>query len=314
MLTHIKTAVFILTASLILMFCGILYNGQQTYSMSRGNYFFEQTKNNSDIKTILISFTDGKKISLARKGDFWRIKEADDYFAAFAKINALINLITNTTIYRADLIKGENLENYFQNALKIETLDSRGNIVDSARISLKQQNNKYHYASKNGNDILYQLSNDFSLSPQLMDWVQMPILKIDYAEIKRIASDNFETYRQFQGGDMLNADTGEDASHVRGLISNLWYLSAEDIRHAVHFDRNVYKKTKSYEITLFNGAVYGLDFYAANGEYWLAVRLGREKISSDMAAQLLEENSILYDGWYFKIGSDKGNVITGFVL
>lgn len=83
--------------------------------LSKGNYFFEQTRRRADIASISISFPDGHTVTIEKKDDFWRIAEADDYFASFAKINCLTSLIRNTVIYRADPIRKKRCRFFRQN-------------------------------------------------------------------------------------------------------------------------------------------------------------------------------------------------------
>lgn len=135
---HLKIAVLLLILLVPLTISGILRNGKQFHMLSKGNYFFEQTRRRADIASISISFPDGHTVTIEKKDDFWRIAEADDYFASFAKINALTSLIRNTVIYRADPIRKNDA--VFSDRTKhivITSKDTLGGIVDKATIAIQ---------------------------------------------------------------------------------------------------------------------------------------------------------------------------------
>ncbi len=314
MLKHIKAAGVLLCLTLSLLTWGIIQNGKQVHSLSRGSYFFSKTRDHAHIAQIAITFPDSSVISIEKKDDLWRIKEADDYYAAFSKVNALVELIRNTTIYRADKLQGDDSNTFFDDAIKIKSMDDNGDIIDSAVIAPRRENNKYHYAIRGNDHMLYQLSGNFVLSSNRMDWVQMPLLTFNNKQIRRIKTDTFEVYRRFPAENFKSVKTGGETPHIKGLIDSLWYLSAEDVCHAVNFKTESYKKIKNYEITLFGGAIYLLDIYNSGDDYWLSIRLNKAKLLSDDTAKKLIENSILYDGWFFQIDKDKGAIISGFVL
>ena len=89
MLKQIKYAGFILFAVLILLAIGIYKNAEFAMIMSRGNYFFDATRDNIDIKTITLTSPDNNNVTLIKRNNLWYIKEADDYFAAFRNISEL---------------------------------------------------------------------------------------------------------------------------------------------------------------------------------------------------------------------------------
>jgi len=314
MLKHIKIAALLLCFSLPLMFWGIVKNVRFAQTLSRGNYFFENTRVNTDVHSFILSFPNGNVITLEQKNNLWRIKEADDYYADFNKINTFIGLIRNTTIYRADEIEDSSLLNYKQNALSIQALDSSDKIIDDAHIVPKKDVNKFHYATLNDKNILYQLNNSFDLSPHVMDWVKMPLLAISYDQIKSIQGSKFTVSRRFASENLKNIEDGFVVPQIQNLISQLWYLGAEDIKHALHFNRSQYQLVQTFNITTFDGIIYIIDVLLHDNEYWLHISLDREMLISPEVLYKIKENSMLYDGWFFKINSQVGEVIANFTI
>lgn len=313
LLKHIKTALILLLFIIPFFAYAIHLNGTRIHLLSRGNYFFDLTRNRADIAQIKFVFPNQSSIHITKTDDFWRIKEADNYYAAFAKINALVNLIRSTVIYRADAIH-ENELALFNNPLKIISTDSSGNVVDEATIAPLKDGNKYYYALLNNDGFLYQLNSNFELSSHVMDWVQMPLFAFNISHVKRIKTDDFEVYRRFDNENFKDANSSNEYSHLQKFIDNFWYLSATEIKQAAHFDKEKFPQPKQYSITLFNGIIYEINLYSLNGDYWISVHLDREGLIKKSSLQQIKENSLLYDDWFFKIDPDKGAIISEFVL
>ena len=311
---HIKLAGFILCITLAIMSFGIIRNFHYTQSLSRGNFFFENTKKATDVQTIKLKFSDGNVITLQQKDNLWHVNEADGYYASFRKINSLIKLLYQTSIYRADYLSKDNKQKVSKDSLFIITYNKNNDVIDEAEILSKQDNNKFYYALLNNNDFLYQLNGDFGLSSLTMDWVQMPLLTLSENNIKRIQTDDFNVFRRFQSEELKTVGTHLNVPQIQNLLQNLWYLTAEEVRHAAHFEKDKFPHTKKYEITLLNGIIYTLTVSYNDDEYWVDLKLDREKIASLEAKRIIDENNMLYDGWFFKINNQTGEAIVNFVL
>lgn len=314
MLKDIKIAVLLLCFVTPLALIGVHKNHQQALTLSRGNYFFERTRDTADVGSIVINFDDKNSISLIKKDGLWRIKEADDYYASFAKTNALVKLIYNTFIHRLDKITDIDNKKFDDKAIKITSYNEAGDILDLATIAPKDKNNKYHYAKLNQTGFVYQLEGDFSLSPILADWLQMPILHIAYNQIKRIKTDNFDVYRRFKAEELKDVQSGREVPQMQRFANYLWYLGANEVRHATHFKKQDFELKKTIELTTLNGVIYHISLFHNGNDYWLNIKLGREKLISGDAPFILKENKTLYEGWFFKINPDTGEAISSFGL
>ncbi|MBR5599335.1 MAG: hypothetical protein IKW39_04765 [Alphaproteobacteria bacterium] len=308
---HTKIISLLLLLTLPLLFLGIKLNNNRVMLLSKGSYFFDKTRNSSDVSMIVIKFDDNKSITISKKNDLWHIKEADDYYVSFAKINTLVSLIRNTIIFRADPIKKSNplLKN---KGITIQSFNNNMEIIDEAFIFEKHNNNKNHYALLNGDNFLYQINGEFNISSNPMEWVQMPILKISNKEIQAIRCDKFNVYRKNERDAFISSETQGNINHIDSFINNLWYLVSNKIYHFVNFKSNEYKKVRQYEVELFNGIIYKIIFYKKDASYVVNVTIDKKLIMSKDAANWLEENSVLYHGWFFEIDSDKGDILANF--
>lgn len=314
MTKHLKIAALLLFLLLPLLCFGLYQNSKTFYTMARGNYFFQNTRLKANLETIILDFGNDYKITITRREGLWRIKEADDYFASGTLLNELFKFITNTVIYRADTADDDLLTDSLKNSFHFTSFNSEGAILDDAIIA-PQKKNGLMYAKFNNLPYLYQLNSEFKLSPVTMDWIQMPIVSIDYNAIKRIDTDAFNVYRQFASGELMMVSSKEPAPlHLRRLTNNLHNLTAQKIQHAANFDISSLKKVRHYDITLVNGLMYGLSFYKEGGDYWMTIKLDKAAISTTEAEQILKERRILYDGWFFKIDKNKGQIISDFIL
>lgn len=314
MLPQIKRAIWALCFVLILVGIGIYGNARFAKIMSRGNYFFEKTRDSIKIKTIVLEFPQKYSITIKKKNDLWYIGETDDYFASFAQLNSLFRLIRQTTIYRADVVDEQKLSELKKNSYIIKTLDDSGEIVDQAFIQSKKEGMRFNYATLNNNQLLYQIKGDFALSNNPMDWIQGPLLSIEDRQIKFIKSNNFHVYRRFAAENLMDIKTHKPTSQIQRWISNIWYLSATDVKHAVHFDRKQYQKSQSYEIATLGGLIYLMDIFTNGKEYWLNIEMKHEPTVSAEDMRLYKENHTLYEGWFFKISPDIGEFINNFTI
>ena len=247
---HLKFALFLLLLALPFFYFGITQHGKRVHNLSRGNYFFNKTREAVDLNKISISFNDKENITFVKINDLWKIREADDYYASFSKINILIDLLRSTVIYRADAIDN-NKTNNFKNFIRIQTFDKHNNIIDNAIIAEQSDKNKYHYATLNNDNFLYQLSTTIQLSSQLNDWLQMPILDLQNNEIKQVDYDDISVYRKFKSGDFVLLGTNYVKPEIYRLLNNIRNINAEEIKHAYNFKRDDYTKIKHFALTTF---------------------------------------------------------------
>lgn len=311
---HLKIAALFLCLLVPLLGFGIYQNHKNFYTMARGNYFFQNTRAKSNLETIILDFGNDYKITVTRREGLWRIKEADDYFASSVLLNELFKFITNTVIYRADNTDNIELNDYIKNSIHFTSMDNNGKVLDDAVIS-PQGKNGLIFATLNNLPYLYQLNGEFKLSPVVMDWVQMPIVSIVYDDIRQIDADTFSVYRQF-AGDGLKFSTSKAPvpPHIRRLTNNLHLLTAKEIRHTSNLDTSDFQKLKHYDFTLLNGLIYKIDIYKQGNDYWVYIKPDKTAVATEEANQILTERRILYDGWFFQIDKNKGQIITDFIL
>ena len=147
-----------------------------------------------------------------------------------------------------------------------------------------------------------------------MDWVQMPLFTFNINHVKRIKADNFEVYRRFENENFKDVQTSTEYTHLQKLLDNFWYLTADEIQQISQSDLAAFSKVNHFDITLFNGIIYQIDIYTQNRAYWITVKLNREGLINKASLQQIKENSLLFDGWIFKINHDKGINLAEFIL
>ena len=60
--------------------------------------------------------------------------------------------------------------------------------------------------------------------------------------------------------------------------------------------------------------MYLLTFYNNGDDYWLNVKLDRDLFMSESGINWLDENSVLFDGWYFKLPTDRGDILSNYSI
>lgn len=314
MIKHLRTAFFLFCLSFIILLWGGYKNVNRILSMSRGNYFFEKTKASSALAYFRLNFPNNTTITLEKKENFWRIREADGYYADFAKINSFMKLIFQATVYRADYIDPEKLFFSVHDSLGIVSVDDQNQVLDTALIAPKNESNKFYYATLNGNNLLYQINGLFDISPFFSDWIQSPLLAIPDKDIKSIHTDKFHAYRSYPSDTIKLSETAQDVPQLQNLMNSLWYLSAIDVKRADHFNLQDYSLQKAYKITTFSGIIYDLNLFYNADEYWLSIALSSANLITNHAQHFLNENRMLYDGWYFRLAPNIGKTLANFSL
>lgn len=310
---QIKIALALFIFSALFCMTGVILSSNRMHLLSKGTYFFENTRQNNNINKIILSFPNGKKISFFQKNNLWRIEEVDDYFASFSKIDSLFKLLRDTTIFRTDALDEKVKNSIMTENTSIKTFDDKGNLVDEASIAPKKENNKYHYAILNGKPFLHQINGNYAISSLVMDWIQ-PLPQIESSKIKNIKTDNFDIYRQHTLDKFKNSKDKQQLFHADKLVDHILNLPIEDIKHTANFSHKTFIKVKHYDITLFNGIIYEMNIFSDDIEYWASIKLNQENLISTDVSNFLEEKNLLFDGWYFKIDKDVGESLRYFVL
>ena len=313
MTKHLKFAVFLFLLILPFFYYGITLHGKKVHNLSRGNYFFNKTRDEVKLNKIVVSFTDKNSITFIKNNDLWRIKEADDYYADFSKINTLVELLRNTIIYRADAIDAKEPIS-FDNFIRIQTYDNTNQIVDSAIISKQNDKNKYHYALLNNDNFLYQLSTTIQLSSRINDWLQMPIINLSKSDIKQVDFNDLTFYRKSKNEKLMLVGTNYTKPEIYRLLNNIRNINAEEIKHASNFKRDNHTYLNRFQLTTFDGVIYKIDLYKGDNDYWITVYLDKKQFISQTTYNRVKDNLILYNGWFFKINQDIGKILSNIAI
>ncbi|MBR2274137.1 MAG: hypothetical protein IJ864_04870 [Alphaproteobacteria bacterium] len=313
MIKHIKIAFLMFCFALALLVWGGWHYARYVQSLSRGNYFFEKTRNIKSVHTFVLKKANQPSLTLVQKDNLWRVHEADDYYVDFAKINAFIKLINNTQIFRADPIH-QSAEAKGTEDLVIRSFDENGKVIDEATIMTKRPQNKFYEAKLNNLPYIYQIIGNFDVSVAAMDWIKMPLIAIPYAEVQQVVANEYTAYRRFRTEE-LRSKQQNNSPQIHALFQQLWYLSAVDVKNANHIDMQKFNELQKYQITTFDGLVYVLSVLHNDKEgYWLTINCEQEKIVSQNAILKLKENRLFYENWLFKIDDNSGRFLAGFEL
>jgi hypothetical protein len=312
MTKHFKFAIFLFLLILPFFYYGITLHGKKVHNLSRGNYFFNKTRDDVNLNKIALSFNDKNNITFVKNNDLWRIEEADDYYADFSKINTLVELLRNTIIYRADALDNKELIS-FDNFIRIQTYDNN-KIVDDAIISSQSDKNKYHYALLNNDNFLYQLSTKIQLSSRINDWLQMPIINLSNSDIKQVDFNELKFYRKSKNEKLMLTGTNYTKPEIYRLLNNIRNINAEEIKHASNFKRDKYTYLNSFKLTTFDGVIYKIDLYEGDKDYWINVYLDKKQLISQATYNRVKDNLMLYNGWFFKINQDKGKILSNIAI
>ena len=304
----------------ILFFCGIaavfaavFVNDKVSYqntSSEIGSYLFEKSnEKGTEISKIALDIK-GLKITLHYQDKFWRIMEADDYFADLLSINNLVQSINNAKIEIA--AEGKNFAEPAQ-SIKIRTYAGE-ELLDDVTIGKKQNN--FYYAKKANNKDIYLVSGNFDLPKKLQYWLQHPLISLESKNIESIVQISasgkqfaFNPYRRD-----IFYDINDNKINIKDLTNKFSWLSYKNVKNISKFLSEDEKPQKTIILKIATGLIYELRLYEISESYWLKVKISTDKLPTKAVAAYVKDSSIFYDNWLFEIDNKIGKFLSAYQI
>lgn len=273
-----------------------------------------------NINKIIITDSSSEK-TLLLDGKYWRIPQADNYYAGV--------LITNALLYSINTAKTETIVHNItpemqvetpqvgvnkpgSNGTKISTYDKENNLIES--IIIGSSKNNLQYAKRIGKNYAMMISGNFDLPKNLMSWLQQPLLQISPDAIETLILQS-ETGQQMA----FRVQEGEPFQNVNRKPTNitdlLKPLSNLKIAGVTDYEVSGFKYTdpkRVISLFMFSGMIYTIEIYEKNNEYWTRINLSSTTLPTKLASDYIKNNSFLYRGWIFKINPNVGALLSEY--
>lgn len=320
----LKSGILLLLVSLLFAGLVVYMMNQAQYKKMSGNLVFENSYRNPLFINKIVIKSSQNEATLVLDDNFWKVKEADYYYANLILTNDLFMNINNSRFhtkltYSDDLLKKVGLVNpnvaNQSDYGKIITLYNQDNVVlNSFIIGRNSDNDLYTFIKPIDKDEIWLVTGKYSLPNQIYSWLQQPLLELDNDSISRITvNENGEEKSASRVNQYTSFfDENHNKTYVRLLTEELSYLSFEDAKSVQNFDESLYSYHKEIKVETFSGLIATLYMFSDKKDYWLKFSLSTTNLPTTNISDYIKDKSFLYDGWFFKLSPEKGRLLLSF--
>ncbi len=317
----LKSAAVLSFISLLFAATALYYSSKNTYKKSSGELVFAQTYTQiNNIGSILIHKNEDT-LSLVLEDNLWRVKNEDYYYANYPLLNLLFNNFVSSKYYRPVNQEQIQIPHFLQNAVTIDVLTKDNQLLNSVLIGNMEDRGVYYIgADASTPEKLFLITGNYYFPENIYSWLQQPILQLSPTQIKQIevidAEKTFTLKRNNENQPFYTLLENKTLKNVNTelLLQSLNYVSAEKVISAQNFDNTLYPLQKTYKITTFDGLIVNLHLLQAENDYWAEIKLSSNNLPTSEISDYIENNTFLYDGWYFKIPFDTGRQLFNYMI
>jgi Domain of unknown function (DUF4340) len=297
-----------------------------TQATPQGVALFEALRRNTpEIARIEVE-QGGNKLTLARKGQDWLLKEREDFPASPEKVRAFLVSMANANLVesktrkkdRYALLKLEDPQGKNAASRLVRLVDDKGSTVAEAIIGKKRTDafgsgKGGTYVRRPGEDQSWLVNTEIDAGVQLRDWVKLRLFETPSRDIKHMAV-------RMPGKEEVNIELSADGSEhqLQNIPEGMkvkYANSIDDIADAASsFDFDEVRKqahsaapdkVNTVVLNLKNGLTVTFTLERDAGAAWLSMEATGDGEAKKAAAALMARAK----GWEFQIPATKVNAI-----
>ena len=273
-------------------------------AMVRGHYAFEATRANIQFMQKAKLTHNGQSFTIYRDGDYWRIKEAAEYFVNTEMLSSFYDMLNNALIistYNLDEQMSADLE---REGINIKIYSEDNHLIEDVTVSSDVEKDKSRLAYKKGKGKIYRIGPVKMFSANVQSWVPMPLLAVSEKEIAGI------TFNELYLGHDILQDAKGKMDFLTQLLSLLQFVGYDGIVKKEEFEKyNPQAQPLKMLIHLNSGLIYQLNLYAFSDSYWLYVDLATEKVANKDVPEQIEQLRPYYADWVFLLSNEDGKIL-----
>lgn len=310
--------------SAVFAFVVINQRNQEYHQNYVGDLLFAKTYKQGLETALIIVKTPDMQATMVYDGKFWRVLEADNYYANMELINDLFTTINDSRVLSLPTL-GEQGEGAFKlgnprtddkmtSGTLIETFTSDGKVIDSVIVGSKENNHRYARYSNNPTPFL--VSGEYSLPNKLYSWLQQPLLQIDPPRVIAAALYNQEG-EQSANRNLYNSifyNTKGDEVNLVELLNSLSNLIFTDVKEVNSINLDLYTLKRSALITSESGLRHQVDVFEKEGKYWITTKISSDTLPTKAVSDYIKDSTFLYQGWFFEIPIDTGKILSDYTI
>lgn len=312
----------ILLSGFMLLSCSLLFFAAAFYwriyrpqSAEEGKPLFAATVSEPRTDRVILKNSD-YTVTLVRENNYWKVAEADFYYANSLRLEKLFNAFDRAVYSLCMKETGNGADKYgFRNGLKIQTYAGE-KLLDAYSFGNNDPYNQYRFFRPSGENKICQTETKFDFPQKFYSWLQQPLMQLlesDVREIKIIADNGKERLisRTAEFLPLLDTDSSRSVN-LQNFFDVTGFLSFTDVLSARNFSEDT-ALTGTIDITLFSGLVYKMQLFRRNDSFWLKVNLSSTALPTAGIGDYIKDNAFLYDGWYFRLSTSKGKVLSDLI-
>jgi len=297
-----------------------------TQATPQGVALFETLRRNApEIARIEVE-QGGNKLTLARKGQDWLLKEREDFPASPEKVRAFLVSMANADLVEAKtrkkdryaLLSLEDPQGKNASSRLVRLIDDKGSTVAEAIIGKKRTDafgsgKGGTYVRRPGEDLSWLVDTEINAGVQLRDWVKLRLFETPRRDIKHMTV-------RMPGKEEVNIELSADGSEhqLQNIPEGMkvkYANSIDDIADAASsFDFDEVRKrahsaaadkVNTVVLNLKNGLTVTFTIERDGGAAWLSMEATGDGEAKKAAEALMERAK----GWEFQIPATKVNDI-----
>ena len=305
----------LLSCSLLFFAAAFYWRIYRTQSAEEGKLLFAATVSEPQTDRVILKNSD-YTVTLVRENNYWKVAEADFYYANSLRLEKLFNAFDRAVYSLCMKETGNGADKYgFRNSLKIQTYAGE-KLLDAYSFGNNDPYNQYRFFRPAGENKICQTETKFDFPQKFYSWLQQPLMQLqesDVREIKIIADNGKERLisRTAEFLPLLDTDSSRSVN-LQNFFDVTGFLSFTDVLSARNFSEDT-ALTGTIDITLFSGLVYKMQLFRRNDSFWLKVNLSSTALPTAGIGDYIKDNASLYDGWYFRLSTSKGKVLSDLI-
>ena len=317
--TQIKFAGLLAGISTLCAVAALIFVSRNDHTPENGNLYIQEEVF-ANIGEIQIT-SPTTQVTFSPEEHFWRLKEADYYYADFNLMHNLLNAlktarIINKQIASPELIEKLNLQFFDQKqgeATSLSIKDSEGRIVEHILFGASTPDKEATFVMRPQDKSIYTINQYINFPKQRISWVQQPITAIEESNIQQIKLNNND-YKRPDKGYPFQKRAGKNLTpiEIAQILQIFQYLPYEKVISAQNFDDTLYPNRAYISLTEFDGLIRSVEILTDNDVYWVKQTFSTTPLPTRQTNDYIKNNSFLYDGWYFQISPIEGKRLLNY--
>lgn len=315
-------SLFLAVFSASLVFWSICEQNADTDQSNLGSLFFEETaKDGLNVNKIIVKMPQ-QQVTLSLEGKFWRVKEADGYFAGLVVTNGLFNALNEAKIHSViqkeitpemQLAYPESKETP-DAGISIQIFNKTGAKIDDVIIGAETDG--YHYARHANSSTPVLISGNFNLPQRLDYWLQQPLITLSEHSVETVITQS-ETEQQlaFRPEPTLPFhDINRKEINISAFLEQFVSLNFTSVKTADNTPLKDELPKKAIVLFMESGLIYGIEVYEYDDSYWVRINLSTTSLPTKLASDYIKDSSFLYKDWFFKIDNSIGRFLVQYMI